>query len=179
MRDQLIKLGTQNPHLRKHLRSLLAHFTKESGLTLYRGLGPEGVGANQSPFVWFSFERALAQEYANFKGDGGVQTFEYGPKHMLDIGRSEQKMSIKSLLSEVNKRSKRNLMQIKEPALALRQVLWERYGDSTRSIDKFWYADEQVAEYIELLGFDSILTTEAGVKTLGVLKKYVPRSLWK
>jgi len=155
----------------------IEQFISESStgkVTLYRGHGPDNDrGSKDSPFIWFSFDKDLAQRYADYKGGDTVEAFEYRPKNMLEFGRSEQRMDIKSFMARVTSASDINLKSIKREALDLRDVLYRRYGDTARSVAKYWYADEDVAEYVELHGFDSVLTTENGVKTLGILRDLV------
>lgn len=149
-------------------------FINES--TWYRGISSK-EGNGSSPFVWYTDNKDLAKEYSNLDisdrktRDGKVISISYNPKYSFDARDADRRISVSSFLAEVMKQSKVDFKKISKEGSRLRKEIISKFGKDENYINQYWQ-DENVAKFIDLLGFDSVVAKESGNQTIGILKRY-------
>ena len=141
-------------------------------VTLYRGHSAADAYIGNQPIVWFSYDEPVAAGYSQHRPTPTITTIDYDPVNSVDVGRSEQVTTIGALLSTIVKNSAASpdlIDKVKPVFLELRK----QFGQTPHTLDKFWAGNDTFAKFLDLLGIDSIITTEGDYKTIGILRKYL------
>jgi len=138
----------------------------------YRGFDSGSDPLGKEPIIWFALDPAIAFGYAKHRKNPCVREFTISPTTTFDAGRSEQRMKVVSFMGKIAAKS-RVFKKVEEQALALFDEIKDEFGDRVLDIHQFWFKSAKVVELIDLLGFDSIATTEDDAKTIGILRKHL------
>lgn len=141
-----------------------------SEVKLYRGHSKDKLSIQE--IVWFSLEPDVATGYSKHREYPTVTEIDYDPINTADVGRSEWTTTISTLLSTILNQTDRSTETI-ESVRPLFTKLREKFGTVQKPIHKFWVDNPLFAGYLDTLGFDSIMTTEDGHRTVGILRKYL------
>lgn len=143
---------------------------------LYRGVGAKDKDYNRdSPFVWFTLDKDFAEEYARTNlstrasREGRVVSIDYSLKNTADLRDADRRIPVSSFLAELMKQSSVNFKNIKDQGMQLRKDIINEFGSKADYIHQFWQS-QKVAEFVDLLGFDSVKALESGKKTVGILQ---------
>jgi len=140
-------------------------------VTLYRGHAANDSYTGNQPIVWFSYDEQVAVGYSQHRQDSTITKIDYNPVNSVDVGRSEQVTTIGAFLSAIIKNSaSSNLVDIVKPVFL---ELKKQFGQTPYPLDKFWVGNNNFAKFLDLLGIDSIITTEGDHTTIGILRKYI------
>ena len=125
-----------------------------------------------APLVWFSMDKKLANDYASYHKSSAISTIEYEPKNSVNVGQSERRLTISELIDEITDDAHKAIIDM----TALKPVvkrLNKKFGNVAINLDQFWHDTEDFAAFLDICGFDSIMTTEEGHMTIGILRKYI------
>ena len=145
---------------------------------LYRGIPSSGHKYGSSPVVWFTYDKEFAKEYSmtdistRSSREGRVISINYKPKRSFDIRDADRRIAIMSFLAEAMKQSKVDFKTIKDKGTSLRKIIIDKFGKREDYVHQYWQ-DSSVIEFLDLLGFDSIVAMESGRKTIGIFRDYL------
>ena len=129
-------------------------------------IGYHGTPANfndfNTPIVWFTLERDLAQEYAG--NDGKVIERELDYVNPVRFHSSTQSKGIREFLGDFIEQS--SVRDFSPRVRELHRLLIGKYGDSKQEIWNYFDDDTgMLREFAGLLGFDAIESSEGNSLT--------------
>lgn len=140
--------------------------------TLYRGHDYKNPVLGKQQIVWFAFDKSTASEYAKHRDNPAISSIDYQIKKSIDLGNTKNEVTITNLIDKI-------ITGAHTPSLDMRltetviEKLKRKFGNSKNSPVHYWNHSDDVAVLVDICGFDSIVITDDGNKTVGVLRKYL------
>ena len=123
---------------------------------------PHNFNDFNTPIVWFTTERELAQEYAG--NDGKVIEQELNYVNPVRFHNSTQVKGIREFLGDFIEQS--GMREFSPKVRELHKLLIDKYGDGKREIWNYFDDDSgMLNEFADLLGFDAIESSEGNSLT--------------
>ena len=133
---------------------------------LYRG----GRLPEEKTLIWYTEDQDFAKTYSHLKGDFEFHEFdiELSNLNICDIGRIENKTTMKYLCGILWKHASINDKAIKDEAIKLMKEM----SDSALPdhLHQLIFKDHRFIDYMKLLNVDGIKATENKSVTYGMIK---------
>ena len=133
---------------------------------LYRG----GVIPTGKTLIWYTEDPEFAITYSHLKGDHHFHELDVDLSNLniCDVGRIENKTSMRYLCGIVWKFANINDKDIKSRAISLMKDMSETDNDH---LHQLIFKDDRFIDYLLLLKIDDIKATENKSVTYGLIKK--------
>ena len=143
-----------------------------SELKLHRGHKLTHTVKGSAPLVWLAMDKKYADSYTEYHASSTVSSLEFHPENSVDVGKAKRRLTITDFMDEIIEKAHKALIDMKSLDSVSKRLL-KKFGNVAINLDQFWYDSDDFALFLEICGFDSLITIEDGYQTIGIIRKHL------